>query len=200
MTNPYATPESDFTASDGASADAAPVYGGFWRRLAALMIDGLCLAPLVALQFYLLAQGRYGQVYAILPMLAVPLLYNVYLVKRYGGTPGKLAMKMRITMLDGSPVTGQAAFMRYLPWVVFAAVQCAGTALAALSLTDEAYASYGVMERTVQLEAIQPAWATYMGHAMKAWTLALLISLLASSKRRTLHDFLAGTVVVRTSR
>jgi len=195
MTNPYATPESDLTAT--ASHDAAPVYGGFWRRLGAVMIDGLCLSPLFVLQFYLMAQSRSGMAYSIVPMLAVPLLYNVYLVRRYGATPGKLAMKLRITMLDGAPVTGRAALVRYLPWVVFGAVQSVGAALAALSMTDEAYASFGWMERSAQLEMVQPIWATYVGHAMKAWTLAMLISLLATSKRRTLHDFLAGTVVVR---
>ena len=195
MSNPYATPESDLTSAS--RADAAPVYGGFWRRLAATLIDGVCLSPLFLLQFFLMAQGRSGMAYSILPMLAVPLLYNVYLVKRYGGTPGKLALKLRITMLDGSPVTGQAALKRYLPWVVFGALQSVGMALVALSMTDEAYASLGWMERSAQLEMVQPLWATYVGHAMKVWMLAMLISLLATSKRRTLHDFIAGTVVVR---
>jgi uncharacterized RDD family membrane protein YckC len=195
MTNPYATPESDLTAPAGNGA--APVYGGFWRRLAAAVIDGLCISPLIALQFFLMAHSRYGMAYSIVPMLAVPLLYNVYLVKRYGATPGKLAMKLRITMLDGSPVTGRAALVRYLPWVVFGALQSVGAALAALSMTDEAYATYGWAERSAQLELVQPLWATYAGHMMKAWTLAMVISLLATSKRRTLHDFLAGTVVVR---
>lgn len=195
MTNPYATPESDLTTP--VMQDAAPVYGGFWRRFAAVMIDGLILAPLFMLQFYLMAQGRAGLVYSMLPMFVVPVLYNIYLVKRFGGTPGKLAMKLRIKMLDGSPVTGQAALLRYLPWVVFGAVQSVGTALAAYSLTEETYASFGWMERSVQLEMVQPLWTTYSGHLMKAWALAMLISLLATSKRRTLHDFIAGTVVVR---
>lgn len=195
MTNPYATPESDLTTP--VMQDAAPVYGGFWRRLAATMIDGLILAPLFILQFFLLAQSRSGMALSMIPMLAVPVLYNVYLVKRFGGTPGKLAMKMRITMLDGSPVTGAAAFKRYLPWVVFAVIQSVGTTLAAYSLSEETYASFGWMERSVQLEMVQPLWATYSGHLMKAWGLAMLISLLATSKRRTLHDFIAGTVVVR---
>jgi uncharacterized RDD family membrane protein YckC len=195
MSNPYATPESDLTSP--AAQDAAPAYGGFWRRLAAALIDGVCMLPLVGLQFFLMAQGRLGMTYAIAPVVLVPFVYNVYLVKRYGGTLGKMAMKMRITMADGAPVTGQAALMRYLPWTVFAVLQCVGTALAALSIADETYASFGMMERNVQLELVQPLWATYVGHAMKAWTLAMIISLLATSKRRTLHDFLAGTVVVR---
>jgi uncharacterized RDD family membrane protein YckC len=195
MSNPYATPESDLTSP--AAQDAAPIYGGFWRRVAAVLIDGVCMLPLVGLQFYLLAQGRFGMLYAIAPMVLIPLVYNVYLVKRYGATVGKMAMKMRITMADGSPVTGSAALMRYMPWTVFALLQCVGTALAALSMTDDAYATFGVMDRSVQLEMVQPVWATYAGHAMKAWSIAMVISLLATSKRRTLHDFLAGTVVVR---
>ena len=38
--------------------------------------------------------------------------YHVYLVARFGGTPGKLALDIRIRMVDGSPVTLRAAVRR----------------------------------------------------------------------------------------
>jgi uncharacterized RDD family membrane protein YckC len=43
----------------------------------------------------------------------IAILFHVYLVKRFGGTPGKMVLRLRITRLDGSPVGFKEASIRY---------------------------------------------------------------------------------------
>eukprot|EP01133_Synstelium_polycarpum_P023275 gene23275-27913_t len=89
-------------------------YGGFWRRVGAFFIDMAIMLPLVLPLVYLgLPRSQSFLLYWFLPSLALNLGYNVYLVNRFGGTPGQLLCKLRVRMLDGAPVTRQAALLRH---------------------------------------------------------------------------------------
>src|SRR5438876_2671458 len=65
-------------------------YAGFWPRLGALLLDFLILLPLSAIAFWGSEKYRLFQMYYLLPGALFGLFYGVYLVRRYGGTPGKL--------------------------------------------------------------------------------------------------------------
>jgi uncharacterized RDD family membrane protein YckC len=54
-----------------------------------------------------------GFVISQLAGLIIALLFQVFLVKRFGGSPGKIILKMRITKLDGGPVGYKEAGIRY---------------------------------------------------------------------------------------
>src|SRR5262249_23122483 len=88
-------------------------YAGFWQRFGAFWMDFVILLPLMATAYVGDNHSRFFQIYWFLPGLLFGLWYHVYLVMRYGGTPGKLILNMRIAMTDGSPVTPKAAFLRY---------------------------------------------------------------------------------------
>ena len=129
--NPYAPPKAPLVHDDlqprlPAEADTIE-YGGFWRRFGAMILDGLILAPINVGVFAALAYTRNAYLYYFVPSLVVYFVYHVYLVQRFGGTPGKRIARMRITMKDGNPVTLQAALVRYLPVFVL-------TALASIAL------------------------------------------------------------------
>ena len=109
---PYAPPKSEVR-------DILPlpagelVYAGFWRRFGAFWIDFAVLLPLMGIAYYFGEKTRLFQLYWFIPGLLFGLWYHVYLVARYGGTPGKLLLDMRIAMTDGSAVTTNAAALRY---------------------------------------------------------------------------------------
>src|SRR5258708_18759820 len=90
-------------------------YAGFWPRLASLLLDFLSLVPLVFLMCWGMSHYRLFQAYCFLPNLLFCLFFGVYLVRRFGGTPGKLLVGIRIRKLDGSPVGYREAILRYLP-------------------------------------------------------------------------------------
>ncbi len=83
-------------------------YAGFGRRLASLLLDIIIMAPLVGLVFWGSSYSRLFWLYAFVPNILFGLYYYVYLVQRYGGTPGKLLAGIRI---GRSPV-GQSVIGR----------------------------------------------------------------------------------------
>ena len=65
-------------------------YAGFGPRLAANLLDFVIMIPLIALSFWGSSYFRLFEVYYFLPGIVFGLFFSVYLVRRYGGTPGKL--------------------------------------------------------------------------------------------------------------
>ncbi|SRR5579871_1521467 len=100
--------------SDSISADQLR-YAGFWRRLGAFGIDFLIALPLAPIVIWSNSRFKYFPLYSLGPITIWNLFYNVYLVRRFGGTPGKLVMRTEIRSLDGSAVGYGAALLRYLP-------------------------------------------------------------------------------------
>jgi len=122
----------------------------------------------------------------------------VYLVKRYGGTPGKLIMGIKIVQKNGDDVDWHASFMRYL--VTFC-LSLSGIFIMmwTLGLIDDAtYVSMGFMKRTQLLSEINPLMSKIQTFTSLAWTLAGIIAILSNKRKRAVHDYIAGTVVVKS--
>jgi uncharacterized RDD family membrane protein YckC len=180
---------------EGAQGASAPQYGGFWRRFAALWLDILVLSPVALIFVWLDAQTRYAQAYFVLPNLILGVFYHVYLVQRFGGTPGKLIMRLNITRLNGLPVGRKEAFLRYLPELVLSVWIGIGTAYASFDLTD-ADQALSYMDRAQRRANLIPGFGAIQV-LNSIWVWSELLVLLTNKKRRALHDFLAGTVVIR---
>lgn len=196
MYNPYQAPVAKLDAAVEQDSNAESVVGGFWLRAAAKIIDFLIMLPIVGLTFWLSSQFRMFYLWAVLPSLMLSLFYSVYLVRRYGGTPGKLILKLRIQMKDGAPVSLPAALIREAPLLLMGAATNLGLGLAALSMDDSSYHAVGFMQRSQVLMAAGPAWLLVNTWLMNGWTWVGAIVLLLNKRRRAVHDFLAGTAVV----
>jgi uncharacterized RDD family membrane protein YckC len=198
--NPYAAPQAPlFNDKSPTLPTEAEVmeYGGFWRRLGAVLLDALILSPLALALMLMLRYTHLAYVYYALPGLAIMLLFHVYLVRRFGGTPGKRILAMRIANLDGTPVTTRTAFIRYSPLFALAALSTIATALTSLRLGADGLVGLSYMEQMVALNQHQPAWAKYVGWITQAWYIVGAITLAANPRKRAVHDFIAGTVVLR---
>ena len=66
-------------------------------------------------------------------------------------------------------------------------------------MSDAEYHSLAFMERTKRMIELAPSWYRPLRWIQTAWVWGELIVLLTNRKRRALHDFIAGTVVVQTS-
>jgi uncharacterized RDD family membrane protein YckC len=174
-------------------------YAGFWPRLGSLLLDVLVMLPIGALTIWGNSMFRLFDVYYFLPGTLFGLFYGVYLVRRFGGTPGKLIMGIRIRKLDGEPVGYREAFLRYFPDFVFVVLMNAALLLPVFQMTDAEYHSLSFMERSKRMIELAPPWYKPLQWAQTAWFWGELIVLLTNRKRRALHDFIAGTVVVHTS-
>ena len=77
------------------------IYAGFWRRFGAFWLDFFVFLPIAGLLLWGSQRYRLFNLYFLLPNGIIGLFYSVYLVRRYGGTPGKLLAGLRIRRLDG---------------------------------------------------------------------------------------------------
>ena len=175
----------------------ALVYAGFWRRFGAFWIDFLVFLPLFPIVYFGESLTRLFQLFWFLPGLLIGLWFHVYLVQRYGGTPGKLLLRMRITMVDGSPVTTRAAFLRYVVLFVLAELMVLGNIVATFRMSDAEFFSLGLMERTERLAQLAPAWYGLVNVLMQIWIWSEFVTMLFNKKRRAIHDLMAGTVVIK---
>jgi len=201
--NPYATTNVPLEARGGAQYANAPEdtveYSTFWRRVGALLLDGLILLPLSLLAFVGLMYTRLFYFYSLLPNLLVIGFYSIYLVKRNGGTPGKRILDMKVVMADGTPVTTNAAIIRYSVPLILSLLSSLGMSVAGFKITDAEFQSLGYLQKILALGAHAPAWNSAVTWCALAWYVVGAIVMLCNNKRRAVHDFLAGTVVIRAA-
>jgi uncharacterized RDD family membrane protein YckC len=122
---------------EGLASEETAQYGGFWIRFCARLLDGLFLlivrGPLMVINATIVrlhslpASGSMGApeniarlgnlltfqaAYLLLGMI-LSLAYEVFFVGRFGGTPGKLLLHLRIVRSDFSRVTYGRAAVRF---------------------------------------------------------------------------------------
>jgi len=111
---------------EGVPIPGVRVYGTFWMRFGAKFIDGLLIGIVrvtlsIALGIvFALAGGRQPYMGTLFPLatfviqIGVSLPYSVYFVGKFGATPGKMALGLKIINADESPVTYGTGLKRYL--------------------------------------------------------------------------------------
>ena len=176
-----------------------PRYAGFWRRASALVIDLLLLAPLLALHYEIYRQ--HSTAASVLSGLALGLLalaYPIYFHARWGQTAGKMVARIKVVRLDGTPITLQHALRRNAVDLVLWAVYASSTLWVLATWPSAEWAAIDRADQARLLAERAPLAGTFEV-ARQVWMWSELLVLLFNEKRRALHDFIAGTVVVRTS-
>lgn len=171
-------------------------YAGFFKRFGAFWIDVIVLLPILALTFWGEGQSRLFQLYWFIPGLIIGLWFHVYLVKKYGGTPGKLLLKIKIAKLDGSDVGYKEAMLRYSVIFVISLLLSASLLPILLEMNDSQYFSMDWQARALYMVNHAPSWYSALNIAMNIWIWSEFIVMLTNKERRALHDFIAGTVVI----
>ena len=185
--------------ASGGRAETVLVYVGFWRRLAAHWLDLAILLPFGAFVTRVPWRSEEGFVISHLAGLIIALLFQVFLVKRFGGSPGKIILRMRITKLDGSPVGYKEAGIRYSVFFTLATLFSVGLIVAALSMPVSEYSQLTRETRMGQLELVAPIWYQQVKFVVGLWTMSEIVVLLTNKKRRAIRDYMAGTVVVQAA-
>lgn len=130
------------------------VYGGFWIRFVAVVIDAIILGvvgsavqyilifPLIGLKPLaqpgtsadpweaLAGMGVFISV-SMLVSLGIGSCYEGFFVYRLGATPGKMVFSMKVVRPDGQPLSLGRAFGRYFAKYVSSLTLCIGYLLAA---------------------------------------------------------------------
>jgi uncharacterized RDD family membrane protein YckC len=179
------------------SSDTPPAYVGLWPRLGAFLVDVLIFVPVIILEIWARAHYRMSFVWLVLGYLLIFAVYRVYLVGRFGATPGKMILGIEIRKVDGSPVGYSEAFLRGLPNELLDLIFRTAQAWAVLHLSDAQYLALSIHARTAYILSFNPALHSIIEIAAFVWILADIIVFFCNDERRALHDFVAGTVVVK---
>ena len=92
---------------------SAVVYAGFWIRFVAWLIDGIILIiPNIIIGLVVESPA------SILLQFAIGIVYTIGFWTAEGATPGKMAMGLRITTVEGEPVDLGKAVLRYIGYFV----------------------------------------------------------------------------------
>jgi uncharacterized RDD family membrane protein YckC len=160
---------------------AGRLYGGFWLRFLARVIDGLVLLiPSVCVIVLVVGTGFFADVLAgdfsalmrtsgmftvaTLINSAMYAAYEAFTTSTYGGTLGKMALGMRVILPDGSQLNLQQALIRHL-------IYAGGSIVGAL--------------------------VPFAGALAGLWVLVDCVSAAFDPQKRALHDRIAGTFVVK---
>jgi uncharacterized RDD family membrane protein YckC len=172
------------------------LYAGFAPRLGSLLLDFLFVLPIVGLNFWLNSFGLGAHIFSALFNLLFFTFYHVFLVAKYGGTPGKLVVGIKVVKLNFEPVGIREAALRYS--VEFGLLILSNAMLIyALTQADVAYyISLPWIERAKYLTSFYPTLQIIYMFASNIWVWGELIVLLTNEKKRAVHDFIAGTVIV----
>jgi uncharacterized RDD family membrane protein YckC len=172
------------------------VYAGFWKRLCAGFADAFIIIPVAFLFGWLEGFDRDLAIAVTIPSSILFAMYNVFFNARFGGTPGKLAVGIRITKLDGSPIDWSEAWKRSAVDLAFAAIVLVVEVWGLSHVDPGRYASLGWIERTQLVYEHAPASYGSIDVLQQVWVWSEVVVLLFNKRRRAIHDFIAGTVVI----
>jgi uncharacterized RDD family membrane protein YckC len=161
-----------------------PIYQTFWRRFWAGVCDGFLFVT-VGLIGTTVVSGF--EITGSVPLTLVygfaffsPIAYSIVMHGVYGQTLGKMVAKVRVLDLSGRRLTMRQAFLRDSPHLLLTGIGFF-TAIPAI-LT-------GYSEQTT--------WQIFVDFSGEIWFWTEVVTMLLNDRRRAVHDFIAGSVVVR---
>ena len=156
----------------------------FGNRFFAGLMDGLIFFPVPILGDYLLSKKSISLLWVDLAQAVIWLLYVVIGHAKYGQTVGKWLMNIKVLDLGENKLIGyRRAFYRESVWflVSFAAIFYMIIRIGPANINDpdniKGYESFSLIFSL-------------------GWFVAELVTMLTNNKRRAIHDFIAGSVVV----
>ena len=163
-----------------------------------MVVDGLIFLPIaMAVLYWGFPSSQLFLAWWLVPAVALNAFYHIYLVTRWGGTPGLLLFRLRIRMIDNTPVTLKAAAIRYSVMLTLSILTQIGGVIGILRIDEATYFSMTAPQIAAELTRMQPAWTRLATLLTQVWLYGEFIFLLFNKKRRGQQDFMAGTVVVK---
>jgi len=173
------------------------IYVGFWLRFGAFWLDIIIMLPWIFLVNYINNLGRLYILYTLIPSYAFSLFYGIYTVKKWGGTPGKLIVNVKIVRKDGAKANWKEAILRYAVQFLIGIPMTVASIIVIFSMTDAQYESMSFFARSAFIGANMPIWNKPVIWANQIWIWSEFVVLLFNKRKRALHDFIAGTVVIK---
>ncbi|AYB29324.1 RDD family protein [Chryseolinea soli] len=173
------------------------IYGGFWIRLGSFALDFLVIIPVASLSLYFLSVSKILYYAFVLPNLAFVLFFHVYCVKQWGGSPGKLALGLKIVKENGEDVGWDEAVTRHVVMLALTLITAVVTIISIYQVPNDVYYASNLMKRSQAISGVYPKFSFFLSVCTNIWMYSEFLVLLTNRKRKAIHDYMAGTVVIR---
>ncbi|OKP98983.1 RDD family protein [Paenibacillus sp. P46E] len=164
-------------------------FTGFGKRVLISIVDVLVLLlpAYVVNKFFVWATEHYHSGIPLFIQFALLCAFNIYMVVKYGGTPGKLLLKVRIINADGQLPSVKQALIRDSFYILnsFLAVIASLSAYKTLSISTHA-----------------GEWLPLVIGLNAFFGFVIIVDCLCVAfikNNRAIHDLMAGTYVVDKS-
>lgn len=123
-------------------------YGGFWIRYLAKVIDWMAIGVVMFIPSFLVgffgamstqqnpsADNSFGLLNLLLVFLqySIGIAYHTWFVGKYGATPGKMALNLKVIRADGGEMTYKRAFGRFFAEILSGILLYIGYIIAAFN-------------------------------------------------------------------
>lgn len=162
-------------------------YKTLSRRFFAALIDGLIFIPFIYLETFFATPEMSAPIVigGLIIYYSCFHIYSIYLHAIYGQTLGKMAVKVKVLDLTETSIGFRQAIFRETPYFAFSLIFFISEISQILTK--------GITEdfRDTFLDNVALAIFTI-------WLVAEAVTAFANEKRRSIHDYIARTIVVRT--
>lgn len=157
------------------------------KRLWAAIIDGIVFMPLLFVERWIYKTTNNISMLFIWAAFVsfAPLIYSVILHYKTGQTIGKWVAGVKVLdVCETRKLTPRQSIYRDSFYLI--------VAIAGLG-----YYSF-LLIRSMDKQSILTDYLNFSAKPVFLWTLIELVTMLMNSKRRALHDFIAGSIVIKT--
>jgi uncharacterized RDD family membrane protein YckC len=158
-------------------------YQTFGRRFWAGILDSIILLPItwgITFFFLFVSPMPLVNTFSSIAVGLVSVGYYILMHNYYGQTLGKMAVKVKVLDISETPINFGQAVVRSLPQIIPV-------------MYSISFSTAGDSIDTVARSSSQIIYGSLV-----VFYIADVVVCLVSEKRRALHDFIAGTIVVRT--
>ena len=137
------------------------IYAGFWRRGAALSIDGIIMSLIGAILLFFI--DSFINPFYWITSLAIAAFYNLYFIKKYHATPGKILIGLRIIPAhsQNTDLDSITIITRYIGSIFSALILGLGFLIQPFNTKKQAMHDY--MSSTIVIDiAKKPSWIIWI--------------------------------------
>lgn len=171
-------------------------YAGFLVRAFSIIIDTVLLIPFQLFVQYSMQTGRINHCLLYISWMLFTWIVYLFLLYKFGGTPGKLLVGIRIRKLNSEKAGLKEVLLRSAVDIIF----CFTLGIAYLiAINHLDFYQYLEMHGKIQAEYLNrhyPVWQKPIALLQIVWVLSELVVLLFNKQKMAIHDFIAGTVVI----
>lgn len=168
------------------------VYAGFWRRTSALLIDAVLITGVFFSLFFVALKAKWAMYFLLAPIYSLTGGYEIYCHARWGMTLGKKLVGIKVVSLTGGPISIRQAFLRSFFSIIYAIVSIVIGYVILYGMRNDEGLTY--LRYMKNLHLAVPSWVQF---SEQIWIWSEALTLLFNKQRRAIHDFIAGTIVIR---